>query len=364
MQSPPRSYFPSVDILRGFAALSVVVYHIIEIFGWKSFPIDGLLVWFRIGWMGVDLFFVISGLVIGLSAMAEIDQHGTAAFRLPFFRRRFARIAPLYFFTSLAFLALVMPQSFLDLTRGNFLSHLFFVHNWFPQFHGAINGANWSLGVEMQFYLLMLWLAPRLRERGGWAWLLALVLVAWGWRYGCTLVLASPNGDNASALFHYSTQLPGTLDEFAAGLLLARLIRSRMGAAVLQANPLWSLLAATVLVWGAMTVFWGYTYWDKAAMVVFCRALIALAMGAVVLVACALNHPLWLKLTTPLRYLGTISYGIYLWHLLVLKTFADIAGLDAQHALFPVLLLTLALASASWHFFEKPFVQRLSARAA
>ena len=54
-------YFPNLDLLRAFAAISVLVLHVIELTGWKNFPIEGPLTWFRIGWMGVDLFFVISG---------------------------------------------------------------------------------------------------------------------------------------------------------------------------------------------------------------------------------------------------------------------------------------------------------------
>ena len=59
-------YFDTIDILRGFAAISVVVYHVIEHFQWSNFPATWPWLWFRVGWMGVDLFFVISGFVIGL----------------------------------------------------------------------------------------------------------------------------------------------------------------------------------------------------------------------------------------------------------------------------------------------------------
>ncbi|HRL91443.1 MAG TPA: acyltransferase family protein, partial [Comamonas denitrificans] len=74
-------YFDTIDILRGFAAISVVVYHVIEHFQWNNFPATWPWLWFRVGWMGVDLFFVISGFVIGLSAFSEIDKRGEHAFR-------------------------------------------------------------------------------------------------------------------------------------------------------------------------------------------------------------------------------------------------------------------------------------------
>ena len=86
------NYFPTIEVLRGFAALSVVIYHVVELFSWKDFPLTGPLLWFRAGWMGVDLFFVISGFVIGIAAFSGIDKHSDKTFRWHFFRRRIVRI--------------------------------------------------------------------------------------------------------------------------------------------------------------------------------------------------------------------------------------------------------------------------------
>ena len=52
--------FKSLDLLRAFAALSVITYHVIELSSWKTFPNEGFLSFFRFGWVGVDIFFVIS----------------------------------------------------------------------------------------------------------------------------------------------------------------------------------------------------------------------------------------------------------------------------------------------------------------
>ena len=147
--------FPMVDVLRGFAALSVVVYHVIEHLKWTSFPADGLLVWFRVGWMGVDLFFVVSGFVIALSAFGLIDRLGSRGFHLSFMRRRISRILPLHYLTCLVFLAFVISAFILQKGFfGNLLSHLGFFHNLNWRWSGSINGPNWSIGVEMQFYLI------------------------------------------------------------------------------------------------------------------------------------------------------------------------------------------------------------------
>jgi peptidoglycan/LPS O-acetylase OafA/YrhL len=61
--------FENINLLRAFAATAVVVYHVIAFMKWTAFPDEGPLVVFRIGWIGVDLFFVISGFVITRSAL-------------------------------------------------------------------------------------------------------------------------------------------------------------------------------------------------------------------------------------------------------------------------------------------------------
>ena len=359
--SENRNYFPSIDILRGFAALSVVVYHVIEHFKWIDFPTQGPLVWFRIGWMGVDLFFVISGFVIGLSALSEIDRHGISDFRYPFMRRRIVRIVPLHYLTCLIFMTLVMPQILFEKFWPNLITHALFMHNLFPGFHGAINGPNWSLGIEMQFYLLMLLITPWIKQIHPYKTIVILILTAWIWRLGCVWLIPITGEKGIQPLFWMSTQLPGCLDEFAAGLLLAIISRTTLGARLLRASTLWSIVAATIAVWLALQLYWpNAKYWDNPFMVIFYRTILATACGLVVFCACTLNHPWWLRLTAPLRYLGTISYGIYLWHLAVLFSLRDLSWLEPQRALPMILILTFCLASVSWHFFEQPFIQRFA----
>ena len=99
----PPPVFPAIDILRGFAALSVVIYHVIEHYKWTGFPTSGMLVWFRIGWIGVDLFLVISGFVISLSVHSLMEHLGYVQFLTTFARRRFSRIMPLYYSTCVIF---------------------------------------------------------------------------------------------------------------------------------------------------------------------------------------------------------------------------------------------------------------------
>ncbi|MEZ5642604.1 MAG: acyltransferase family protein [Burkholderiaceae bacterium] len=78
-----RGFFPFVDVLRAAAVVMVLVYHLIELFKWANFPTSGLLLGFRAGWVGVELFFVISGFVITLSCARNIEAYGARGYRSP-----------------------------------------------------------------------------------------------------------------------------------------------------------------------------------------------------------------------------------------------------------------------------------------
>lgn len=351
--------FDSIDTLRGFAAISVVVYHVIEHFDWDSFPSSGPLLWFRIGGFGVDLFFVISGLVITLSAFEGIDRHGTVGFRRPFAERRLRRIVPLYYLTAALYVVLFAPSLALD--AWQVISHLLFVHNLSVSTHGSIDGANWSLGTEMQFYALVLLLAPWLRSVSPWLLGSTLILAAWAWRAWAFYVVGPEGG--AHPLFIATTQLPGTLDLFGIGILLARFIRSERGTAFFSGltprGVAGVVVAAAAIVVIALKLYWlDATYWHSPIMVTLFRTVVAIAAGSVLFAACCLNCPLWLRVTTPLRYLGTISYGIYLWHLLIIESLKHVPGMDGPTALPIVLTGTLVLAAISWHLLEQPLVRR------
>lgn len=279
--APPSNFFPSIDILRGFAAVSVVVYLVIEHYHWVSFPTTGFLTWFRSGWMSIDLFFVISGFVIGLSTFAEIDRHREHAFRAPFIKRRISRIVPLHYLTCLVFVLLVGQSLVANNIWPNAVSHALFIHNWFPQLHGAINGVNWSLGTGMQFYLLMLLLAPGVRRARIWRLILLFTFTAWLWRYGSFFLISAKGPLDVFPRFTAATQLPGMVDEFLAGLLLARLLKNPAGPPLLLRLSKTGAATATILltgliIWAVMTLFWRHSFfWDNPLMVTFFRTLLA-----------------------------------------------------------------------------------------
>lgn len=354
--------FVMIDILRGGAALTVLIYHTIAHMGWASFPVQGPLVWFRIGWMGVDLFFVISGLVISLSAFSMLQK--SSAFYTEFSAHRLARIAPLYYATGLFFLIFITPEMIFQTDAlQNIGMHLFFIHNLSQTYQGAIDGSNWSLGVEMQFYVFMLLCAPLLRKMPWWSIAAVCVAIAWAWRFYAfsSTSLTGPLGPYPR--FWKVTQLPGDLDEFAVGICLARIFVTDGGKQLLalgQRYVLLTIIIATAAMWGVLTFYWHYdaTFWNSHVMVIPYRTALACAFGCVVFAACCIRGRLIYVITAPARYLGTISYGIYLWQLPVIQGLKQLPWLTAPRALPVILGLTILLSVCSYHLFEKPIVDK------
>jgi peptidoglycan/LPS O-acetylase OafA/YrhL len=347
-------YFAWLDPLRAFAALSVVLYHLVALAGlpWPSWYPAG---WIRIGFLGVDLFFAISGAVV-LYSMARLQQEAPASFRAAFALRRVARILPLYLVTGAACLALAQPDV---LQRPDawqvVLAHLLMVQNLFPSTHGAINGPSWSLGVEMQFYLVVLLLGPWLLQLRLRTLALLGLAVGLGWRAAVWWLMARHSAPEEShRVFIFATQLPGLFDEFVAGMLALRWSLQRR--AQDRAPRAWPLAALALLAWAAAIALmhrYAPVFWSHPATVVGLRALLALAVGLTVAATLALPAPrrgaAWLRLG------GDLSYGIYLWHMGVLLVLQGLwpAAPPWRFAL-AVIGATLLLALLGWKLLEKP----------
>jgi peptidoglycan/LPS O-acetylase OafA/YrhL len=208
--------------------------------------------------------------------------------------------------------------------------------------------------VEVQFYLLVLLAGPwLLRVPMRWLALAGVsVAVAWRafvwWRY-------VPGGDS-NLVFIYSTQLPGVIDEFVAGMLAARWWLARGEASARLAG---GLAVAAVAAWAAAIALMHWfmpVYWTAFASVVGLRCVLALAAGLSVAAVLAIASPV--RRAVALRLSGDLSYGIYLWHmgaLLLLQTWWREA--PPWLFAFAVLALTLALSAASWFLVERPAIR-------
>jgi peptidoglycan/LPS O-acetylase OafA/YrhL len=346
--------FENINLLRAFAAISVVVFHVILYMKWETFPFEGPLLIFRIGWIGVDLFFVISGFVITRSALA-MWRRDAVTFGPRYWAHRLSRIVPLYVLTGVLWTVLFKPD-FPDPTPLRWLwqvgAHLTFTHTFWSATYNAIDGVNWTLALEMQFYLLVAALIPWIARTPGWRIWLVCILIAWTWRGAMCYFFGYMEPQR---IFIRTMQLPGVLDEFGAGIFLAKWLDHRTRSGRFTG---WGWVAAAVAT-GALCfgIYWPHAgYWDNPAMITFWRT----SLGAFFLcvVAAAVHLPSIAK-TWPLRpvwYLGVVSYGIYLWHMFAVKLCVHLADLTPLQALGITLGLTILLAATSWHFFEKPIL--------
>lgn len=347
--------YDNVNLLRAFAALAVVVYHVIEHARWTGFPGDGPWSAFRMGWLGVDLFFVISGFVISYSALV-LHRKSRGDFARTYWARRLARILPLYLLTLVLWIA-----CFWSVFRGmsprdwaiQLGSHLTFTHNIWPATHGAIDGPNWSLGIEMQFYLLVALAIGWLDRTPGWRIWLYAILVSWAYRYWAVLEYS---GQGAGVLFVKSTQLPGVLDLFGAGIFLAKRVLD--GPAPRRMAALGWAVGAVATGAATFAIYHRYSgYWDVPAMVVFWRTPLAVFFLALLALAVRLPGSIARRGLKPLDYLGEVSYGIYLWHLFFIAAGIALFGTNGPRVMAFALPTTVAAAALSWHLFEKPFMR-------
>ena len=355
---PPAviSYRPELDGLRALAVLLVIGHHL----GTESGVLPS-------GFLGVDIFFVISGYVITASILRHGDQP-LQAFLLGFYRRRVQRLAPalvLCVAVTALLSCLVIPDPGPSLRTG--AAALFGLsnvelHHQASDYFGTDAALNtftqtWSLGVEEQFYLVYPLLAwglglGRGSDQGRPQRFRLVLLLVVGLSLGWFLWLGSRDPGSAYLL------TPGRLWELAAGALLVPLARRVVNPANPQppppalsfSLPAWLPLAALLLLPLAPLRAMAFT------------TPLAVAATALLIPAAARPGAVQRLLRTPwIRHLGLISYSLYLWHWSVISLSRWTLGLHTWT--MPLQLLAmLVLAEASYRFVEQPLRRRPWAR--
>ena len=357
-------HLPALNGLRALAVFGVVAYHLQ--LGWASG-----------GYLGVDLFFVLSGFLI-TSLLLE-EWVATGALRLvDFWARRAKRLLPALFLVLAALaLYLVLNGNFggpganglVDLSdlRGDALATLLYVGNWhsifahqsyFAQFSTPSPLQHtWSLAIEEQFYLvwppvllLILRVAPGVWRRLGAAVAVAIALAS----AGLMALLFHPGGDPTRIYYGTDTRL----FDLMAGVTVAFLAAARPqpGPKARRALHLAGPTAAVLL-----AVFW-VTAGTPAGLPrnwMFQGGFLLCALLGALVVADArlLERGPFARLLSvpPLHFLGTISYGVYLWHWPILvylngaRTGLSTAPLDIARV-----AATLGAATTSYYLVERP----------
>lgn len=341
---PRDHYRPDIDGLRAVAVMAVVLHHL------SPSTVPG-------GFIGVDVFFVISGYLITRIINREI-QEVTFTFAR-FYERRIRRLFPALFavlaFVLVAGWFILLPSDYLATSRAAagtvlFSANIVFWRDLAEGYFAADAKLNpllhmWSLGIEEQFYLLFpvfLLLVYRYARQ----WLVPALMAA----FALSLLLSVALTPIKSVASYFL--LPTRAWELLAGSLLAVLsvpqLQSRIWREVLAAASLVAITAPAML-YSAQTPFPGYAALLPVAGAV---ALIWLGGGPVTLT----GRLLQLK---PAVYIGLISYSLYLWHwpLIVFARFLN--GLDSIRQYIPfLLLLSLVVAAISHSLIEQPFRKR------
>jgi peptidoglycan/LPS O-acetylase OafA/YrhL len=364
-KAPLTHVYPGIEVLRGFAAISVLVLHVIDATGWQSFPSAGPLAWFRVGWLGVDIFFVISGLVITLAAFRSLQQHPEAPAR-HFLLRRFARIAPLYYLSLGAYLCMVNAA---PLANGGawfqLSTHGLFIHNLFPTAAGAINHPTWTIGAEMQLYVLVALLIPVMWRLKPFLFGAVCLCLAIAYRYAAHRYLPEWQANPPAALMSFiNTQTPGWLDRFGFGMVLAFFVIR--GGMQRVSNLKWIGLFFVSLfglyVCEAILSTQGNLYWSTWLWPTFFRSIAALVAALLVWAAIVMPVKFEQKLPAVFIFFGKISYGIYLWHAIVIPLLQRYWPMPPLLMLFTTTIITVVLASVSWVLIEKPIISRVQQR--
>lgn len=368
LSSTTRPRIPQLDGLRGIAVLGVILFHYV-----LSIPLPHrgvvfrLQSCFRLGGYGVDLFFVLSGLLIG---GILLDASGSPDYFRTFYLRRFHRIFPLYYCWLALYVVLgltVFPRLTPSLRAPwpgwrPALIYLVFMQNLLPKQINGISsawlGPLWSLAVEEQFYLLMPIAVRFLPKRRLAQALLAIALFSPLFR-----VAASRWTSSHAAEF---VATPMRADALAMGVLVALALRDSRWRYRIRVNSNFLYAATLSLFVGILGLAFrasqgrGETFWGFSIMALF--------FTAVVLIALVRPNGLWSRLCQlrPLRALGGISYCIYVIHLSVLVVCQNVLnwatgkqsiGLAVWGALLAA-VITWALARISWRYLESPMLRR------
>lgn len=209
-----------LDLFRASAILLVLFYHSLhstpETPAWAAEL-------FRFGWIGVDLFFVLSGFLIGSQAFAEPKGQPISRMLLKFWTKRWTRTLPLYFVV-LFFYAVLKPRLFGVPFYGGFdWRFLVFLQNSTGRI--ADFGQSWSICIEEQFYLVFPLLVFVVGVRGKWIWLVPLVLSVairyWKWRELGLPMSVAPSLETDFANEHFRFPTLQHLDGISLGVFLA-----------------------------------------------------------------------------------------------------------------------------------------------
>ncbi len=318
-------YNAALDGVRALSILAVLSFHC-------AAP------WGSGGFIGVDVFFVLSGYLITSMLAAEYRNGGIGLGR--FYARRALRLYPTLLLLLVTYVVLAPVLFPTDDRWLTVLLNGFYVMDYVLAFwHVPTSiGHTWSLGVEEKFYLLWPLLLPLLlRTRRPIAWLLAAFIADTAWRY-----FVAVKWGWMQAYFCFDTRMSGILLGAIAALLRPEMSRLTVAIACVAlaltvATPIIPTTTTSIPIEG---VTLGITLAEISAFVLICHV--------------AKHGDRGLLASTPLAYLGRLSYGIYLWHFPFVILLRDVHHQPWWITLSWTLLFSFAMAAICLHLVDGP----------
>ncbi len=341
-----KQRIPELNGVRAIAILLVVGSHYFNVIGFKGRELVQPIL--NLGYSGVDLFFVLSGFLLTRIALQEQQNSG---FLAAFYRRRFFRIMPLYYVFLACAIVVTLALQFEQVPWGIFALQLQPI--WLMTQAKAAHhylAITWSLGFEEYFYLLLP-LALRWMPKKAFvaAAILGLFLLP-----SARAIFHASGWTNASHLFRFDGILWGVL-------IAVALFHSRTRELLQQRRPwiitLWFVLLGGIAIMQAKDILFylAHPYLSVVGVYSWMNAFYALSVLLVLL-----EQPMpavrWTLKLTPLRFIGQVSYFIYLFHMLVYTVAHSLLPRVSFVSTVACALLTLALAWLSWNFFEAPLI--------
>ena len=349
-------HIPCLDGLRALAVSLVLLVHFPYVQGsvWSK-ALWGIGQATRAGYIGVDLFFVLSGFLITRILLQEKVDCGAIGFK-SFFIKRALRILPIYYLS--VFIAAVC----FGYSSGSFASLATFTFNFHVPFYPDSNPLEhtWSLSVEEQFYLFWPFLIASMPDR--WGIFITRYAVP-GLSLAYALILASALESELAARLIYMSG-PARMMSLSLGASLAFMEREGRIARDLNSFLLlifgMALLAADNVGRGVGLIPAGGVYWCIAlpGYALLSASTVSLLIFSSSGIVGSIRSALTLQ---PVRYLGRISYGLYLYHYLVLWLLDvpqyKVAGTGTSFGrLFAALAISLFVAGASYRYLERPLL--------
>jgi peptidoglycan/LPS O-acetylase OafA/YrhL len=332
----PSERLPALDVLRGVAILGVIWHHLyfskFPSGWWFQSDAKGAFVgtWASNGWLGVSLFFVLSGFVLYLPFALQKRTLDSWPNVMDFYRRRAHRLLPLYFFGIFALLGLTAKTDIFSLATLLTLTFNFHRDTFFP----GVNAVLWSLGIEFWFSVIFPALVLAIARYGLLRAALGVFVVAIGTRI-IALYLPQANYMGHPSLNVVANSLPGRLDDFFVGMVLAALYVK--GNRVVA--PVWIFLVGVFLL--TLTgILHDMVRAGRIASLgsVFVGSLFQMGAAAIIMAVLSMKKFRFY----PLELLGLACYSLYFWHGWVIN------HVDPLSQSYGLLKFALVLAGFGW----------------